>query len=44
MQPEVIFDYSHCNLITIGNNITITPQAYLLAHDVSTKRDLGYTK
>ena len=38
------FDYGHCNLITIGNNVTIAPQAYLLAHDASTKRDLGYTK
>lgn len=38
------FDYALCNLITIGNNVTIAPQAYLLAHDASTKRDLGYTK
>ena len=38
------FDYGHCNLIEIGNNVTIAPQAYLLAHDASTKRDLGYTK
>lgn len=38
------FDYGHCNLISIGNNVTIAPQAYLLAHDASTKRDLGYTK
>lgn len=38
------FDYGHCNLITIGNNVTIAPQAYLLAHDASTKRELGYTK
>lgn len=38
------FDYGHCNLITIGDNVTIAPQAYLLAHDASTKRDLGYTK
>lgn len=44
IQPGVILDYSHCNLITIGNNVTIAPQAYLLAHDASTKRDLGYTK
>lgn len=38
------FDYGHCNLITIGNNVTIAPQAYLLAHDASTKKYLGYTK
>ena len=40
----VVLDYGHCNLINIGNNVTIAPQAYLLAHDASTKRDLGYTK
>ena len=44
IQPGVILDYSHCNLIKIGNNVTIAPQAYLLAHDASTKRELGYTK
>lgn len=44
IQPGCIFDYSHCNLITIGNNVTIAPQAYLLVHDASTKRYLGYTK
>lgn len=44
IQSEVTFDYTHCNLITIGNNVTIAPQAYLLAHDASTKRELGYTK
>lgn len=38
------FDYGCCNLITIGNNVTIDPQAYILEHDASTKRDLGYTK
>ena len=38
------FDYGHCNLIEIGNNVTIAPQAYLLAHDASTKKILGYTK
>ena len=30
IQPGVIIDYSHCWLITIGNNVTIAPQAYLL--------------
>ena len=44
IQPGVVFDYSHCNLITIVNHVTIAPQAYLLAHDASTKRKLGYTK
>ena len=44
IKDNVILDYGACNLITIGNNVTIAPQAYLLAHDASTKRELGYTK
>ena len=38
------FDYSHCWLITIGNNVTFGPKTYVLAHDASTKQYLGYTK
>lgn len=37
-------DYAHCWLIEIGDNVTFAPQAYLLAHDASTKRYLDYTK
>ncbi|WP_051253550.1 acyltransferase [Paenibacillus alginolyticus] len=44
IQPGVIFDYSHCWLIKIGNNVTIAPQAYLLTHDASTKKMMNYTK
>jgi maltose O-acetyltransferase len=44
IQPGVTFDYSHCWLIKIGNNVTIAPQAYLLAHDASTKDLINYTK
>lgn len=44
IQLQVIFDYSHCHLIRIGDNVTIAPQAYLLAHDASIKRILGYSK
>lgn len=44
IQPGVIFDYSHSWLISIGNRVTIAPQAYLLAHDASTKQIIGYTK
>lgn len=44
IQPGVVFDYSHCWLIQIGNNVTIAPEAYLLAHDASTKRLCDYTK
>ncbi|WP_195986763.1 DapH/DapD/GlmU-related protein [Clostridium sp. D53t1_180928_C8] len=39
-----ILDYGVCNLITIGDNVTIAPHPYLLSHDASTKRNLGYTK
>ncbi|MGG0452844.1 acyltransferase [Priestia megaterium] len=44
IQPGVIFDYSHCWLIRIGDNVTIAPEAYLLAHDASTKLLNDYTK
>ncbi|WP_082651779.1 acyltransferase [Gorillibacterium timonense] len=44
IQPGVVFDYSHCWLIEIGNEVTIAPQAYLLAHDASTKAWSGYTR
>ena len=36
-------DFEHAFLISIGNNVTIT-NASLLAHDASTKKELGYTK
>lgn len=44
INPGLVVDYSHCWLIEIGNNVTIAPQVYLLAHDASTKRFLDYTK
>ncbi|KGE19328.1 acyltransferase [Paenibacillus wynnii] len=44
IQPGVVFDYSHCWLIEIGNNVTIAPEAYLLAHDASSKRLIGFTR
>lgn len=44
IQPGVVIDPSHCWLITIGNNVTLAPQAYILAHDASTKRATGYTR
>lgn len=44
IQPGLIVDYSHCWLIEIGNNVTIAPQVYLLAHDASTKKYLDYTR
>lgn len=38
------FDSSHCWLIEIGDNVTFGPGVYLLAHDASTKKELGYTR
>ncbi len=37
-------DVSHCWLISIGDNVVLAPNVYLLAHDASTKAHLGYTK
>ncbi|RTY92301.1 DapH/DapD/GlmU-related protein [Flavobacterium sp. GT3R68] len=44
INPGVVFDISHCWLIEIGNNVVIAPYAYILAHDASTQKKLGYTK
>lgn len=41
---EVMIDYSHYWLITIGDNVSIAPRVHILAHDASTKNDLKYTK
>lgn len=41
---EVIIDYSHYWLITIGNDVTLAPRVHILAHDASTKNNLNYTK
>ncbi|WP_373033575.1 DapH/DapD/GlmU-related protein [Sulfurovum sp.] len=44
MQNEVIIDPNHCWHITIGDNVTLAPRVYILAHDASTKRSLNYTR
>lgn len=44
MQFEVSIDYSHCWLISIGDDVTLAPRVVILAHDTSTKRHLDYTK
>jgi len=44
VQSDVVFDMSLAWLIEIGDDVTIAPGAYLLAHDASTKRALGYTR
>lgn len=40
----VIIDPGHCFLISIGDNVTLAPRVHILAHDASTKRELGYTR
>lgn len=44
IQPGVKFDISHCWLIEIGDNVIIAPEAYILAHDTSTKATVGKTR
>ncbi len=39
-----IIDPTHCWLISIGHNVTITANVNILAHDASTKRHLNYSK
>lgn len=39
-----IIDYSHCWLISIGDDVTLAPKVMILAHDASTKMYLNYTK
>lgn len=43
MQQGCIIDDSHCWMITIGDNVTLAPNVHILAHDASTKQELGYT-
>ncbi|MBZ5202037.1 acyltransferase [Planomicrobium chinense] len=43
-QEEVKIDPSHCELITIGDNVILAPRVHILAHDASLKPFLGYTK
>ena len=41
---EVIIDPGHCWLIEIGDDVTLAPRVHILAHDASTKRQLGYAR
>lgn len=43
-QQGCFFDPTHCFLITIGDDVTMSLRVTVLAHDASTKRLLGYTK
>lgn len=44
INKSAILDPPHCWHIEIGNNITIAADVYILAHDASTKKHLGYGK
>lgn len=37
-------DPSHCFLISIGDNVTMSTNVHILCHDASSKRHIGYTK
>lgn len=43
IQKHCTLDISHCWLIEIGNNVTLSQRVQLLAHDASTKKKLEYT-
>lgn len=43
-QQGCFLDPSHCFLITIGNDVTMSIRVTVMAHDASTKKMLGYTK
>ena len=44
IEKDVFIDTSFPWLIKIGNNVTIAPRTFILAHDGSTKNYLGYSK
>lgn len=43
-QQGCFLDPTHCFLITIGNDVTLSIRVTVMAHDASTKKTLGYTK
>lgn len=43
-QQGCFIDPTHCFLIEIGNNVTMSIRVTLMAHDASTKKITGYTK
>lgn len=42
--PGCSFDYDHCWLITMGDNVGFAPGVMLLAHDAFTAREFGYVR
>ncbi len=43
-QQGCFLDPTHCFLITIGDDVTMSIRVTVMAHDASTKKLLGYTK
>ena len=43
-QQGCYIDPTHCYLITIGDDVTMSIRVTIMAHDASTKKFLGYTK
>ena len=43
-QQGCFLDPTHCFLITIGDDVTMSIRVTVMAHDASTKKSLGYTK
>ena len=41
LQNGTMIDVDHCNLIKIGNNVTMAPESVILAHDASMKNIIG---
>jgi maltose O-acetyltransferase len=44
LAPGTVIDPSFAWLVSIGDDSTLGPGVYVLAHDASTKRHLGYTR
>lgn len=44
MLQDVAIDWSHCWLVSIGDDVTLARGVIILAHDASTKVGLGYTR
>lgn len=43
-QQGCYIDPTHCFLIEIGNNVTMSIRVTLMAHDAGTKKSIGYTR
>lgn len=43
-QQGCFLDPTHCFLISIGDDVTMSIRVTVMAHDASTKKTLGYTK